>query len=151
MSQTSKTILLVEDNEDDVQLTLRAFKRNNMQNPVAVARDGIEALEFLFAKGAYADRSGKPLPALVLLDLKLPRLDGQGVLTAIRADERARFVPVVVLTSSKEEEDLLHSYALGANGYVRKPVDFAEFVEATRILGLFWLTVNELPPERSSA
>lgn len=151
MNQTDKTILLVEDNEDDVQLTLRAFKRNNMQNPVAVARDGVEALEFLFAKGAYADRAGKPLPALIILDLKLPRLDGQGVLKAVRADERTRLVPVVVMTSSKEEEDLSRSYALGANGYVRKPVDFSEFVEATKILGLFWLTMNEPPPERSSA
>ncbi len=151
MSQTNKTILLVEDNEDDVKLTLRAFKRNNMQNPIAVARDGVEALEFLFAKGAYADRAGKPLPALVILDLKLPRLDGEGVLKAVRADERTRLVPVVVMTSSKEEEDLSRSYALGANGYVRKPVDFAEFVEATKILGLFWLTVNQPPPERSPA
>ena len=149
MSQTNKTILLVEDNEDDVKLTLRAFKRNNMQSPIAVARDGVEALEFLFAEGAYADRAGKPLPSLIILDLKLPRLDGQGVLKAVRADERTRLVPVVVMTSSKEEEDLSRSYALGANGYVRKPVDFDEFVEATKILGLYWLTVNQPPPERS--
>ncbi len=149
MSQPIKTILLVEDNEDDVKLTLRAFKRNNMQNPITVVRDGVEALEFLFAKGAYADRAGKPLPSLVILDLKLPRLDGQGVLKAVRADERTRLVPVVVMTSSKEEEDMSRSYALGANGYVRKPVDFDEFVEATKILGLYWLTVNQPPPERS--
>ena len=150
MSQTNKTILLVEDNEDDVKLTLRAFKRNNMPNPIAVARDGVEALEFLFAKGAYADRVDKPLPALVILDLKLPRLDGQGVLKAVRADERTRLVPVVVMTSSKEEEDLIMGYSLGANSYVRKPVDFAEFQEAVRLLGVYWLVTNQPVPERTA-
>jgi two-component system response regulator len=148
MDLTNKTILLVEDNPDDVKLTLRAFKRNNMLNPIEVARDGIEALDFLFARGAFTERAGKPLPALVLLDLQLPRLDGLGVLKAIRGDERTRLVPVVILTSSKEEQDLLGGYSLGANSYVRKPVDFAEFLEAVRLLGVYWLMTNQPPPER---
>jgi two-component system response regulator len=148
MDQTSKTILLVEDNPDDVKLTMRAFKRNNMLNPVEVARDGIEALDFMFSRGAHAGRAGKPLPAMILLDLQLPRLDGLGVLKAIRADERTRLVPVVILTSSKEEQDLVQGYSLGANSYVRKPVDFAEFVEAVRLLGVYWLMTNQPPPER---
>jgi two-component system response regulator len=147
----NKTILLVEDNPDDVVLTLRAFKRNNILNPIAVARDGVEALDFLFARGAHADRAGKLLPPLVILDLKLPKLDGLAVLKAIRADERTRLIPVVVLTSSKEEQDMVHSYSLGANSYVRKPVDFTEFVEAARILGIYWLMMNQPPPERSAA
>jgi CheY-like chemotaxis protein len=151
VDQTSKTILLVEDNLDDAKLTLRAFKRNNMLNPIVVARDGVEALDILFARGAYAERAGTPLPAVVILDLKLPKLDGLGVLKAIRGDERTRLIPVVILTSSKEEQDLVQSYSLGANGYVRKPVDFAEFLEAVRVLGVFWLMMNELPPERNSA
>jgi two-component system response regulator len=151
MDQMSKTILLVEDNPDDVKLTLRAFKRNNMLNPVVVVRDGVEALDFLFSRNAYADRAGKPLPALVLLDLKLPRLDGLGVLKAVRADPRTLYVPVVILTSSKEEQDLIGGYSLGANSYVRKPVDFGEFVEAVRLLGVYWLMTNQPPPERSSA
>ncbi len=151
MDQMSKTVLLVEDNPDDVKLTLRAFKRNNMLNPIDVARDGIEALDFLFARGAYADRAGKPLPTLILLDLKLPKLDGLGVLKAVRGDARTRLIPVVILTSSKEEQDLIHSYSLGANSYLRKPVDFAKFVEAARIVGIFWLMMNQAPPERSSA
>jgi len=147
----SKTILLVEDNPDDVKLTLRAFKRNNLLNPIVVARDGVEALEVLFARGAYAERAGKPLPALILLDLKLPKLDGLGVLKAIRGDERTRLIPVVMLTSSKEEQDLVQSYSLGANSYVRKPVDFAEFLEAARVLGIYWLMMNQHPPEGKSA
>jgi two-component system response regulator len=151
MDQMSKTILLVEDNPDDAKLTLRAFKRNNMLNPIVVARDGVEALDFLFARGAHAERAGKPLPTLIILDLKLPKLDGLGVLKAVRGDERTRLIPVVVLTSSKEEQDLIHSYSLGANSYVRKPVDFAEFLEAARILGIFWLMMNQPPPERNSA
>jgi len=146
MDQMSKIILLVEDNPDDVKLTLRAFKRNNMLNPIAVARDGIEALDFLFARGAYADRAGMPLPTLIILDLKMPRLDGLGALKAIRADERTRLIPVVILTTSKEDQDLVNSYSLGANSYVRKPVDFAEFLEATRILGIYWLMMNQVPP-----
>jgi two-component system response regulator len=151
MEQTSKTILLVEDNPDDEKLTLRAFKRNNMLNPIAVARDGVEALDFLFARGAYAECAAMPLPQLVILDLKLPRLDGLGVLKAVRGDARTRLIPVVILTSSKEEQDQVQSYALGANGYVRKPVDFAEFVEAVRVLGIYWLMTNQTPPELSSA
>jgi two-component system response regulator len=151
MDQMSKTILLVEDNPDDAKLTLRAFKRSNMLNPIAVARDGIEALDFLFARGEFTERAGKPPPALIILDLQLPRLDGLGVLKAVRGDERTKRIPVVVLTSSKEEQDLVQSYALGANSYVRKPVDFAEFLEAARVLGVFWLLMNQAPPERHSA
>jgi two-component system response regulator len=130
---------------------LRAFARNNMLNPIVVARDGVEALDFLFARGAHADRADKPLPALVVLDLKLPKLDGLGVLKAIRADERTRLIPVVVLTSSKEEQDLVHSYSLGANSYVRKPVDFNQFMEAAKVLGIFWLTMNQPPPHQRVA
>jgi two-component system response regulator len=151
MDQMNKTILLVEDNPDDVKLTLRAFKRSKMLNPIVVARDGVEALDFLFARGAYAERAGTPLPTLIILDLKLPRLDGLGVLKAVRGDERTRFIPVVILTSSKEEQDLAQSYSLGANSYVRKPVDFAEFLEAVRVLGIFWLMTNQPPPERITA
>jgi CheY-like chemotaxis protein len=151
MDQTTKTILLVEDNPDDAKLTLRAFKRNNMLNPIAVARDGVEALDILFARGAYAERTGKPLPALIILDLKLPKLDGLGVLKAVRGDERTRLIPVVILTSSKEEQDLVRSYSLGANSYVRKPVDFAAFLEAVRVLGIYWLMTNQAPPKRNSA
>lgn len=151
MDQMSKTILLVEDNPDDAALTLRAFKRNNMLNPVVVARDGVEALDIVFARGAHAERAGKPLPTLIILDLKLPRIDGLGVLRALRADERTRLIPVVILTSSKEEQDLIQGYSLGANSYVRKPVDFAEFQEAVRLLGIYWLMTNQPPPERNAA
>ena len=151
MDQMSKTILLVEDNPDDAKLTLRAFKRNNMLNPIVVARDGVEALDFLFARGAYAERAGKAPPTLIILDLKLPKLDGLGVLKAIRGDARTRLIPVVILTSSKEEQDLIQSYSLGANSYVRKPVDFTEFVEAVRLLGIYWLMTNQPPPERNAA
>jgi len=150
MDQMTKTILLVEDNPDDVKLTLRAFKHNNMMNPIIVARDGVEALDFLFARGAYAERAGKSLPTLIILDLKLPRLDGLGVLKAIRADAQTRLIPVVVMTSSKEEQDLIQSYSLGANGYVRKPVNFAEFLEAVRVLGIYWMMTNQPPPERNA-
>jgi two-component system response regulator len=141
-----KTILLVEDNPDDAKLTLRAFQRNNIMNPVVLAQDGVEALDFLFARGKHADRVGRPPPTLVVLDLKLPRLDGMEVLKAMRADERTRLVPVVVLTSSKEEQDVVASYACGANSYVRKPVDFAEFMEAAKLLGLYWLVLNQPLP-----
>lgn len=148
MNDDSKIILLVEDNPDDVALTLRAFKRSHLMNPITVARDGVEALDFLFARNAHANRASQPLPTLIILDLKLPRLDGLGVLKAIRAEERTRFLPVVILTSSKEEQDLISGYALGANSYVRKPVDFAEFLEAAKVLGIYWLMMNQLPPER---
>jgi len=151
MDQMSKIILLVEDSPDDAKLTLRAFKRSNMANPVVLVRDGVEALDFLFARGAYAERAGKPLPTLIILDLKLPKLDGLGVLRAVRGDERTKLIPIVVLTSSKEEQDLIHSYALGANSYVRKPVDFTEFLEAVRVLGIYWLMMNQPPPERKAA
>jgi CheY-like chemotaxis protein len=150
MTAADKIILLVEDNPDDAKLTLRAFKQSNIANPIAVARDGIEALDFLFARGAYGERVGKPLPTLIVLDLKLPRLDGLGVLKAIRADARTKLVPVVILTSSKEEQDLISGYSLGANSYVRKPVDFAEFLEAAKHLGIYWLMMNQPPPERAA-
>jgi two-component system response regulator len=148
MSDT-KVILLVEDSPDDVELTLRAFKRSHLMNPIVVARDGIEALDFLFARGPYADRAGAPLPALVILDLKLPKLDGLGVLKSIRADERTALLPVVILTSSKQEQDMISGYSLGANSYVRKPVDFSEFLDAVKALGIYWLMLNESPPQRT--
>jgi two-component system response regulator len=150
MTAADKVILLVEDNPDDAKLTLRAFKQSNIANPIAVARDGIEALDFLFARNAYCDRAGKPLPTLIVLDLKLPRLDGLGVLKAIRADSRTKLVPVVILTSSKEEQDLISGYSLGANSYVRKPVDFAEFLEAAKALGIYWLMMNQVPQGRTT-
>jgi two-component system response regulator len=140
------SILLVEDNDDDVALTLRAFKKNNIKNRVVVARDGVEALDYLFATGAHSGRDRSDRPQVILLDLKLPKLDGLEVLRRIRADESTRMLPVVVLTSSKEEQDLVASYQLGCNSYVRKPVDFDEFVEAARQLGLYWLLLNEAPP-----
>ncbi|MBV8037694.1 response regulator [Roseateles sp.] len=146
MSDESKVILLVEDNPDDVALTVRAFKRSHLMNPLAVVRDGVEALDFLFARGAYADRAGASLPTLVILDLKLPRLDGLGVLKALRADPRTALLPAVILTSSKEEQDVVAGYKLGANSYVRKPVDFTEFVEAVKVLGIYWLALNQQPP-----
>jgi len=139
-------ILLVEDDPDDEALTLRALRRNHIANEVVVARDGVEALDFLFATGAHAGRDPHVLPQVALLDLKLPRLDGFEVLQRIRSDPRSRHLPVVVLTSSREERDLVESYARGANSYVRKPVDFAEFMEAVRQLGLYWLVLNEPAP-----
>lgn len=151
MSIRDKTILLIEDNPDDVELTLRALKRNNIQNQVIVARDGVEALDYLFAKGQHAGRDANDLPQVVLLDLKLPRMDGLEVLQCIRAAERTKLLPVVILTSSTEEQDVLKGYTLGANSYVRKPVDFAQFVEAARQLGLYWLLLNESPTARNLA
>ncbi|MCM5678460.1 response regulator [Schlegelella sp. S2-27] len=151
MSDANKVILLVEDNPDDEALTLRAFKRSHVLNTLCVARDGIEALDFLFARGAYSHRTDEPLPTLILLDLKLPKLDGLGVLRAIRADERTRLLPVVILTSSKEEQDLISGYSLGANSYVRKPVDFSEFLDAAKMLGIYWLMMNQSPPERTAS
>lgn len=147
INDPSKVILLVEDNPDDVALTLRAFKRSHLLNPISVARDGVEGLDFLLARGSHTDRAGGPLPTLVILDLKLPKLDGLGVLKALRADQRTRLLPVVILTSSNEEQDLVSGYAMGANSYVRKPVDFAEFVEAVKTLGIYWVMLNEVPPE----
>jgi two-component system response regulator len=140
-----KTILLVEDNADDEELTIRALKKNKVTNSLVVARDGVEALDFLFGTGAHAGRDIAMLPGLVLLDLKLPKIDGLEVLRRIRADERTRRMPVTVLTSSKEEQDLIKSYDLGANSYIRKPVDFNQFTEAVRQLGMYWLMLNEVP------
>ena len=140
---TSRPILLVEDNPDDVALTLRALKKNNILNPINVATDGAEALKILF-DADHADPTG---PGLILLDLKLPKVDGLEVLHRIRGDERTKLVPVVVLTSSKLEEDILSSYRNGANAYVRKPVNFAEFAEAIKTVGLFWLLLNEPVPD----
>jgi CheY-like chemotaxis protein len=140
-----KTILLVEDNADDEELTVRALKKNNVTNDLAIARDGAEALDYLYGTGTYAGRDTAVLPGLVLLDLKLPKIDGLEVLRHIRADERTRRMPVVVLTSSKEEQDIVKSYELGANSYIRKPVDFNQFTEAVRQLGLYWLILNEVP------
>jgi two-component system response regulator len=142
----SKVILLVEDNVDDEVLAVRALKKNNVVNEVVVARDGVEALDYLFGTGTHAGRDLGVQPGVILLDLKLPKLDGLGVLQRIRADERTRRLPVVVLTSSKEQQDLLQSYGLGANSYIRKPVDFNQFTEAMRQLDLYWLVLNEAPP-----
>ena len=143
-----KVILLVEDNDDDVQLTMRALKQHNITNEVVVARDGAEALDWLFGTGAHEDRDLSELPTVVLLDLKLPKVDGFEVLKRVRADERTKFLPVVILTSSKEEKDRLNGYELGANSYVQKPVDFSQFSEAVKELGLYWLLLNEPPPKR---
>jgi len=141
-----KVILLVEDNPDDEVLTIRALKKNNIQNEVVVAHDGAEALDYLFGSGPYAGRDVSVLPQLILLDLKLPKIDGLEVLRRLRANERTRLLPVVILTSSKEDQDRLNGYTLGANSYIRKPVDFNQFVEAVRQLGLYWLVLNEPPP-----
>jgi CheY-like chemotaxis protein len=141
-------ILLVEDNPDDEFLTVRALRRGGLSQDVVVAHDGVEALDYLFGTGAYAGRDVGALPQVVMLDLKLPRLDGLEVLRRIRADERTRLLPVVILTSSDEERDRLHGYRHGANSYVRKPVDYDQFAEAIRQLGVYWLLLNEPPPSR---
>jgi CheY-like chemotaxis protein len=140
-----KYILLVDDNPDDEILMLRSLKKNKIMNEIVVVRDGSEALEHLFCTGAYANRDPSILPQVVLLDLKLPKLDGFEVLAEIRSDERTKFLPVVILTSSKEEKDLVNSYKLGANSYVRKPIDFLQFSEAIKQLGLYWMILNEKP------
>ncbi len=141
-----KVILLVEDNPDDEALTLRALRHNNIVNKVVVVRDGAEALDFLFGTGAHEGRDIRDLPQVVFLDLKLPRIDGLEVLTRIRADPRTKLLPVVILTSSKEEQDLIAGYSNGANSYIQKPVDFTQFAEAARQLKLYWLVLNEQPP-----
>ena len=139
----NKVILLVEDNARDEALTLRALKKNNIANEVVVTRDGVEALDYLFGTGTYAGRDLNVMPQLILLDLKLPKVDGLQVLQQIRADERTRRLPVVVFTSSSEQEDMIKSYDLGANSYIRKPVDFEQFLEATKGVGLYWLVLNQ--------
>ena len=146
-----KTILLVEDNPDDQELTRLAFAKHNLQNDLVIVNDGVEALEYLFGSEGQNDPNPHSLPAVVLLDLKLPRLDGLEVLRRIRAHPHTRTLPVVVLTSSKEENDVAASYSSGVNSYVRKPVDFVEFVEAARHLGLYWLLLNITPPSRADA
>lgn len=145
---SEKIILLVEDNADDEKLTLRAMKKHNIGNEVVVVRDGVEALDYLFRTGPYEGKNLSVMPQVVLLDLKLPKLDGLEVLRRLRADERTKLLPVVILTSSNEEQDRITGYALGANSYVRKPVDFKQFMEAARQLGLYWLILNEPPPAR---
>lgn len=145
-----KIILLVEDNPDDELLALRALRKNGVANEVVVAHDGVEALDYLFATGEYSGRDIEDAPQLVLLDLKLPRVDGLEVLRRLRSDERTRLLPVVILTSSKERQDMLDGYGLGANSYVRKPVNFERFVEAVEQLKLYWLVLNESPPGASA-
>ena len=148
-SQPGKLILLVEDNPDDEALTLRALARNGIRHHVHVARDGVEALDYLFARGQHVGRDTSQQPTVTLLDLKLPRLDGLEVLRALRGDQRTRCLPVVILTSSREDQDLVQGYGLGANSYIRKPVDFTQFVEAVRQVGLYWLVLNEDPPRHA--
>ncbi|HEX5974777.1 MAG TPA: response regulator [Rubrobacteraceae bacterium] len=143
---TDKVILLVEDNPDDELLTLRALRKNKITGEVVVARDGVEALDYLFGEGSYAGRDTTVMPQLILLDLKLPRIDGLEVLRRLRSDERTRLLPVVILTSSREQQDMLVAYGLGANSYVRKPVNFEQFVRAVEQLKLYWLILNEAPP-----
>ena len=145
MSTDSTVILLAEDNADDVALTQRALKKANIANELAVVSDGQEALDYLFSKGEYEGRP-LPTPCLVLLDLNMPKVNGLQVLESIRADERTKLTPIVILTTSREERDLVEGYRLGANSYIRKPVDFSQFAEAIRQLGLYWLVLNESPP-----
>jgi CheY-like chemotaxis protein len=140
------TILLVEDNPEEVDLTLRAFKKNNIVNQISVVKDGKEALDFLFCRNTYADRDPHNLPLLTLMDLKLPKMNGLEVLRCLRADQRTKTMPVVILTSSNEKQDLIRSYESGANSYVRKPIDFTQFLESIRQIGLYWLALNEAPP-----
>lgn len=139
-------ILLVEDNPNDVELTLRAFEKSHVANEIIVVRDGEQAIDYLFSSGSHADRDPERMPEVVLLDMKLPKIDGLGVLRRLRADERTRRLPVVMLTSSKEEGDVLSSYDLGANSFVRKPVDFGQFIDAAKHLGIYWLVMNEPAP-----
>jgi len=141
------SILLVEDNPNDEALTLRAFKKNNIANDITVVRDGAEALDYLFGKGQYSDRDTSEVPQLILLDLKLPKIDGLEVLRQIRANPATQLLPIVILTSSKIERDLIDGYKLGANSYIQKPVDFDQFTESVRQLGLYWLVINEAPPQ----
>lgn len=144
MASSEKVVLLVEDNEDDIELTLRAFRKNKIANEVVVARDGVEALDLLFAEGEHAGTKRLD-PQVVLLDIKMPRVDGFEVLARVRSDARTRSLPVVMLTSSKEEDDMIRAYELGSNSYIRKPVDFDQFAHAVQQLGLYWLVLNETP------
>lgn len=145
MDETIVEILLVEDNPNDVTLTLRALRRHNLSNRIHVVRDGAEALEFIFGTGAYAEHGLEPAPKVILLDLKLPKVDGLEVLQRIKTDSRTRVIPVVVLTSSREQRDIIESYQLGVNSYIVKPVDFEQFTEAMRQLGLYWVLLNQPP------
>jgi two-component system, response regulator len=145
MDMRTTIILLVEDNADDEALTMRAFKKSNLKNEVVVVRDGVEALDYLFGTGDFEGRDLSVMPHLILLDLKLPKIDGLEVLRRLRADPRTKLLPVVILTSSKEQEDLINGYSLGANSYVRKPIDFNEFMSAIQQLGLYWMVLNEFP------
>jgi CheY-like chemotaxis protein len=145
-STTNKTILLIEDNPDDEALAMRALKRHHIVNEIVVAHDGVEALDYLFGTGIYHDRDISVQPTVILLDLKLPRMDGIDVLRRLREDDRTKLVPVVVMTTSSEEQDRIDSYRLGCNSFIRKPVDFVEFSEAVRQLGMYWLLINEPPP-----
>lgn len=149
MTLTGTTILLVEDNQQDELLTIRALKKNNIHNEIVVARDGEEALDYVFARGKFAGRDVNDLPHMILLDLKLPKINGLEVLKEIRAHENTKLLPVVVLTTSKEDSDIVSAYELGTNAYVRKPVDFNEFTEAVRTLGLFWLILNQPAPRKA--
>lgn len=142
-----KRILLVEDNPDDQALTLRALKQNNIRNEIIIVSDGAEALDYLFGTGAHATRDLSIMPELILLDIRLPKIDGLEVLRRLRANARTQLLPVVILTSSKEEKDIISGYKLGANSYIRKPVDFVQFIEAVKQLGLYWLVINETPPK----
>ena len=148
MSDTAIEILLAEDNPNDVELTLHALRKHHLANRIQVVRDGAEALEFLFATGAYAGRNIKDIPKVVLLDLKLPKVDGLEVLRRVKGDPRTRMIPIVILTSSREERDLVEGYNLGANSYIVKPVDFEQFTEAVRQLGLYWMLLNQPPALR---
>lgn len=152
MIQTDKhkVILLVEDNENDEELTRLAFEQNHIKNELVVAHDGVEALDYIFAQGMYEGRNPLAVPQVIILDLKLPKIDGLEVLRKVRENPKTRLIPVVILTSSKEEQDLVEAYELGTNAYVRKPVDFMEFVAAVKNLGMFWLLLNEAPAESST-
>ena len=141
----NKSILLIEDNPDDAKLTIHAFEKNNITNEILVINDGVKALDYLFKCGMYSESDTNNLPAVILLDLKLPKLDGHEVLKQIRAHERTKLIPVIILTSSKEEDDLVNCYRNGCNSYVQKPVDFNEFIEAVKSLGIYWLLLNEAP------
>lgn len=146
MGINNRTILLIEDNSNDVTLTLRALKKNNILNEVRTMSDGAEALDYLFGQGKHAGRDARELPAIVLLDLKLPKVGGIEVLQRLRANDKTKLLPVVILTSSKEEQDMIDGYKFGANSYIRKPVDFTQFTQAVQQLGLYWLVLNEPPP-----